>query len=300
MLSMTWKNHADALNQPWPAFWILFGGVLLNVLLNWLWIWGHWGFPALGISGAAWATFAARAATAIAMLIWLTWSPRVREWCPTRWLGSWSRGTFASLLLIGFPASLQLLTEVGAFAAASLLIGTLGAVPLAAHQVAITCAATTFMLPLGVAMAMTVRVGEVIGSREPGRLRRVLLGGWLYAGGFMTVTMVVFLIAGHQIASSFIADPGVVQIAASLLIIAGFFQLFDGLQVVSAGALRGMNDVRVPAWIALASYWGLALPLGAALGIWWKWGAAGIWGGLAAGLAVAAVALGVRAWRRFG
>jgi MATE family multidrug resistance protein len=299
MLSMTWKNHADALNQPWPPFWILFFGVWLNVLLNWLWIWGHWGFPAMGLTGAGWATFAARTATALAMLIWLTRSPRVRAWCPVRWFSGWSKAAFATLLAIGFPASLQLLTEVGAFAAASLLIGTLGAVPLAAHQVAITCAATAFMVPLGIAMALTVRVGEVIGARERHRLHRMLVGGWLFAGGFMAVTMVIFLLAGRWIAGQFITDPGVVEIAAGLLIIAGLFQLVDGLQVVSACALRGMDDVRVPALIALLAYWGLALPLGAVLGLWWKWGAAGIWSGLAAGLALAAVALGVRAWRRF-
>jgi MATE family multidrug resistance protein len=114
MLSMAWKNHADAMNQPWPAFWILFGGVLLNILLNWLWIWGHWGFPALGLEGAGWATLTARTASAITMFLWITRAAVVRTWTPKRWLTPTSKAAFATLLAIGFPASLQLLTEVSA------------------------------------------------------------------------------------------------------------------------------------------------------------------------------------------
>ncbi|HEX8312520.1 MAG TPA: MATE family efflux transporter [Chthoniobacteraceae bacterium] len=299
MLSMAWKNHADALNKPWPAFWILFSGVLLNMFLNWLWIYGRWGFPALGLEGAGWATLAARCATAVAMFVWMTRSTAVRLWMPSRWWTRTTTASFATLLAIGFPASLQLLTEVSAFACASLLIGTLGAVPLAAHQVAITCAATTFMVPLGVAMAITVRVGEIVGAHEYARLRRVLASGWLYALVFMALSMTVFLLCGEWIARQFVTDPGVVKIAAGLLIVAGFFQLVDGLQVVCAGALRGINDVRVPAWVALLAYWGLALPGGAYLGLSAGWGAAGVWIGLAGGLTVAAAALTVRAWRRF-
>lgn len=298
LLTVAWKNHADALNHPWPAFWIVLGGILLNVFLNWLWIYGKLGFPALGLAGAAWATLAARVATVVALYLWLVRARGVREWMPRRWLQRCNWGSFLLLLSIGIPASLQLLTEVTAFSASSLLIGTLGAVPLAAHQVAITCAATTFMLPLGVAMAMTVRVGEVAGAREWPRMHRVLLGGWMYATGCMAVTMVGFLVWGRWIAGQFVHDRGVVEIAAGLLIIAGIFQLFDGLQVVSAGALRGVGDVRVPAWIALVAYWGLALPVGATLGLGFGWGASGMWTGLAAGLAVAALALGRRAWTR--
>ena len=298
LLSMAWKNHADALNHPWPPFWIMLGGVGLNVLLNWLWIWGHWGFPALGLEGAGWATLAARTASAIVMFVWLTRSQYIRAWTPPRWFAPCRRVAFLSLLAIGFPVSLQLLTEVGAFAASALLIGTLGAVPLAAHQVAITCAATTFMVPLGLAMAITVRVGEIVGADERPRLHRVLLGGWLYATGVMLLSTLAFLFFGRNIAAQFVNDIGVVDIAARLLIVGGIFQLFDGLQIISGNALRGVNDVRVPAWIAFIAYWLIALPCGAALGLWQGHGAMGMWIGLAAGLAVAAALLGHRAWRK--
>ncbi len=298
LLTVVWKNHADALNHPWPAFWIMFGGILLNVVLNWLWIYGKLGFPAMGVAGAAWATLVSRVATAIGLIAWLMYAPAVRAWTPRRWFERCRRSSFVLLLTLGIPSSLQLLTEVAAFAAAALLIGTLGSVPLAGHQVAITCAATTFMVPLGFAMAMTVRVGEVAGAGEWPRMHRVLLGGWAYAVLFMSVTMIVFLIWGRWIAAQFVHDSAVVEIAAGLLVIAGVFQLFDGLQVVSAGALRGIADVKVPAWIALAAYWGLAIPLGALLAFKVGWGADGMWIGLAGGLAIAAIALAYRAWGR--
>jgi len=300
LLSMAWKNHADALNHPWRPFWIVLSGVLLNIFLNWLWMWGHWGFPALGLVGAGYGTLAARIVTAFVMFQWLTRSSRVRAWTPPRWLRPWRREAFVHLLAIGFPASLQMLVEVSAFAASSLMIGTLGAIPLAAHQVAITCAATTFMVPLGIAMATTVRVGEVIGARERPRLRRVLLGGWLYSSGFMTLSTVAFLIAGRVIAGQFVQDHAVIDIACQLLIIAGIFQFFDGIQVVAASALRGVNDVSVPAWIAFIAYWVVALPCGAGFGLGLGRGALGVWTGLATGLGVAAAALSARAWRKLG
>ena len=298
LLSLAWKNHADALNHPWRPFWIMLGGVGLNVLLNWLWIRGHWGFPALGLEGAGYATLVSRIITAVVMFQWLTRSPLVRAWTPPRWLAPCRRSAFVHLLAIGFPASIQLLIEVTAFAVAALLIGTLGAVPLAAHQVAITCAATTFMLPLGMAMAITVRVGEIVGAGDRERLHRVLFGGWLFATGFMIVSSLAFLIFGREIAGQFVRDRGVVEMAARLLIVAGLFQCFDGIQVVSANALRGVNDVHVPTGIAFVAYWLIALPAGAALGLGYHYGPMGMWAGLAMGLAVAAVAMGYRAWRK--
>ena len=184
LLSMAWKSHADALNHPWRPFWIMLGGVGLNIFLNWLWIWGHWGFPALGLEGAGYATLAARVVSAVVMFQWLTRSTSRPRLDATALVCALPARGFSHICSPSdFPTSLQLLTEVGAFAAAALLIGTLGAVPLAAHQVAITCAATTFMVPLGVAMAITVRVGEIVGAGERRACIACSLGGWLYAMG---------------------------------------------------------------------------------------------------------------------
>lgn len=153
------------------------------------------------------------------------------------------------------------------------------------------------MVPLGVAMAITVRVGEIVGARQQARLHRVLAGGWFFSTAFMTCSMLVFFTFGREIASFFGDNAGVQAIAARLLIVAGFFQLVDGIQVVSAFALRGVNDVRIPAWIAFAAYWMVAVPLGYFLGLRCGWGAEGMWTGLAAGLGVAAVVLACRSWQ---
>ena len=298
MLSMVWKSTADALNRPWRPFWILLGGVGLNVFLNWLWIWGRWGFPALGLEGAGYATLTARTLSAIAMFVWLTRSNLVHRWVPPRWLVRCHRAAFVHLLAIGFPTSLQLLTEVGAFVTSALIIGSLGATSLAAHQVAITCAATTFMVPLGIALAISVRVGEIVGAGQRDRLHRVLTGGWLFALGFMSLSTYAFSFHGHALAAQFVADPAVIDIAARLLIVAAVFQLFDGIQIVAVSALRGVDDVRLPAWIAFFAYWVVALPCGSWLTFGWHLGAFGIWCGLASGLAAAALALGLRAWHK--
>jgi MATE family multidrug resistance protein len=180
---------------------------------------------------------------------------------------------------------------------ASLMIGTLGVVPLAAHQVAITCVATAFMVPLGMAMATTVRVGEILGANERPRLHRVLIGSWLFAAGFMSISMLLFLLLGRPLAAWFVQDPEVVALAGGLLVVAALFQLFDGLQVVSVSALRGVNDVAVPAWMAALAYWGIALPLGWYWGLVLGWGANGVWAAMAVGLGAAAVLLGRRAWK---
>ncbi|MCW0218654.1 MAG: MATE family efflux transporter [Prosthecobacter sp.] len=300
LITMVWKNHADALNRPWIPFWILLGSVVFNVLLNWLWIHGKMGFPALGLEGAGYATLTARIAGAAALFVWLNKSQIVREWTPIKWMVRCQKSGFTSLLQIGVPASFHLLAEVTAFVTASLMIGSLGVIPLAAHQVAITCIGTAFMVPLGVAMATTVRVGEIVGAQQRERLHRVLAGSWLFAVLFMSVSMTVFFIFGQPLAALFVNDAGVIQAAAALLLVGSLFQLFDGLQVVSAAALRGVDDVKVPAWIAVLSYWAIALPLGWVLGLQMSWGATGIWAALAVGLALAAVLLMWRAWRLLG
>jgi MATE family multidrug resistance protein len=297
MLTMAWKNHADALSRPWAPFWIGLGAIGLNVLLNWLWIHGRWGFPAMGLEGAGYATLAARVVATGVLFGWLNRSSWLRRWLPRRWLARCEWRGFVALLRIGVPGSLHLLTEVTAFVMASLMIGTLGVVPLAAHQVAITCVGTAFMVPLGMSMATTVRVGEIVGAGERGRLHRVLMGSWLFAVVFMSASMLLFFFYGKPVAGLFVRDEAVVSSAAALLLVAAVFQLFDGLQVVSVAALRGVNDVALPAWMGAFAYWGLAMPLGWYWGLRLGWGASGVWLAMAVGLAVAALLLGRRAWR---
>lgn len=297
LLTMAWKSHADAMNHPWIPFWIGLGAIGLNVVFNWILIYGNLGFSAMGLEGAGWATLAARWIGAVLLFAWINKTRHLQGWLPSRWLERCNWLGFGSLLKVGVPTSLQLLAEVTAFVAAALMVGSLGVIPLAAHQVAITCVGTSFMVPLGVAMATTVRVGEIVGAKQRWRLRRVLLGSWLFTVLFMSLSMMIFLFGGRPLAALFVTDGDVIQLAATLLIVAGLFQLFDGMQVVSIAALRGVNDVNVPAGLAALSYWFIALPLGWYVGLQAGYGAVGVWSAMACGLAIAALLLGVRAWR---
>lgn len=297
LLTMAWKSHADAMNHPWIPFWIGLGAIGLNVVFNWVLIYGNLHFPAMGLEGAGWATLAARCLGAWALFVWINKTRHLKGWVPSRWLERCTWVGFVSLLKVGVPASLHLLAEVTAFVAAALMVGTLGVIPLAAHQVALTCVGTSFMVPLGVAMATTVRVGEIVGANQRQRLRRVLLGSWLFALLFMSVSMLIFLVWGQPLAALFVEDTEVVRVAATLLIVAGLFQLFDGIQVVSVAALRGVDDVNVPAALAAFAYWGIALPFGWYAGLRLGYGAVGIWSAMACGLAIAALLLSGRAWR---
>lgn len=283
------RNFLDSQSRPWPAFWIMMGGVLLNVFLNWVLIYGKLGAPAMGLTGAGWATLVSRIATA-AVLAWYVWCGPARPGHRFNFDRSFL-SEHVALLRLGVPAGFTLLSEVGAFTVAAILIGKLGAVPLAAHQIAITCASTTFMFPLGVAMASTVRIAQASGAGRNEMLRPIAAGSWALGLGVMAAFAVILLAANTWIASAFIKDTAVISIAASLLVVAGIFQLVDGVQVVGSGLLRGLRDTTGPMVITVAAYWVVALPLGTWLAFSGGMGAQGMWVGLALGLAVAAALL---------
>jgi multidrug resistance protein, MATE family len=285
------KQFCEALANPWPPTLILLGGVLLNILLNWLFIFGRWGCPAMGLDGAGLATLIARIVTALAIALYLVRSTALAEHLSARWLRLPAWGSIREQLGIGSPVAAQHLLEVGAFAFAAIMMGWIHAEAMAAHQIAITCAATTFIFAMGFGMAVSIRVGHAWGAGAHRRLRRVAYSGLCLTAAMMSVFALLFILGGPSIADAFSNSPDVIAIAAMMLFIAGFFQIFDGLQVVAMSALRGMGDVRRPAMIAAFSYWIIALPIGYVLGFVLGHGAMGIWIGLAAGLGTAAVTL---------
>jgi multidrug resistance protein, MATE family len=285
------KQFCEALANPWPPTLILLGGVLLNVFLNWLFIFGHWGFPPMGLDGAGWATLIARIVTALAIAGYLVRATALLEFLSARWLRLPAWGSLREQLWIGSPVAAQHLLEVGAFSFAAIMMGWIHAEAMAAHQIAITCAATTFIFALGFGMAVSIRVGHAWGAGAHRRLRRVGYGGLFLTGLMMSGFALLFIFGGRLIADAFSNSPEVIAIAATMLLVAGFFQVFDGLQVVAMSALRGMGDVRLPAVIAGFSYWIVALPIGYVLGFVLGHGAIGVWIGLAAGLGTAAVTL---------
>lgn len=296
--SFALKNHADAMNRPWPPFWIFLGGVALNVFLNWLFIYGKCGFPAMGLDGAGLATLLARIAILVAMLVWLLRAPGLEDWVPHRRWFSPCRAWLGKLSAVGFPASIQMLCEVTAFSVAGLLMGRFGSSALAAHQVTITLAGTAFMIPLGLSMALTVRVGEAMGAEETLRLRRIAVSGWLMVVCYAACTATLFLGFGATLASWFVEAEPVIALSAALLVTVGLFQLVDGLQVASSAMLRGLQDTKIAAWMGFVSYWVVGLPMSYILAFPCGLGPRGVWWGLAAGLLVACLTLGPRLWRR--
>jgi multidrug resistance protein, MATE family len=222
----------------------------------------------------------------------------LRAFQPLCWTAGFSTERFLKLLRIGAPVGLQHLMEVGAFVFAALMMGWVSADAIAAHQIAITCAATTFMFPLGIGMASTIRVGHAWGAGQHARLRRIGFVGICLAAVVMGVFALMFVLAGAPLARLFVTSPVVIALAAQLLLVAAVFQIADGVQIAAICALRGVSDVRIPAIVAIVAYWVLAVPMAYGLGVQAKQGAVGIWIGLAAGLAAAAIGLSWRFHRR--
>ncbi len=285
------KNFCEALGRPWEPFWIMMGGVFLNALLSWILIFGKLGAPAMGLTGAGLATLLARITVMAAMFAYPAMSRALSASWPSDWFAGGTGTSIRRILTLGLPAGGLHLCEVSGFAFGSLMMGWIGVVPLAAHQIAITCAATTFMVPLGLSQAVCVRVGQARGAEKLERLRSIIFGALILAVAFMGVFVVVFMLCGKSIAGWFVEDPQVVLLTSQLLLIAGIFQIFDGIQVVSSGALRGFEDTRIPMFIGILSYWIIALPVSWFAGFVLGWGARGVWFGFVVGLAVAAATL---------
>lgn len=288
------KNFCEALSRPWIPFWIMMGGVLLNVVLNWIFIYGNLGAPRMGLDGAGLATLIARIAVTIVMFLYAACSSTLAAAFPRQWFAPGILRHLRGLLGIGLPAGAMHLSEVSGFAFGSIMMGWISVNALAAHQIAITCAATTFMVPLGLSQAVSVRVGQSRGARQIFRCAPIIFGALGVTILFMAVFAALFLSFGTVIASWFVDTPEVIVLAAQLLLMAGFFQVFDGVQIVSAGALRGFEDTRVPLFIGAFSYWFVALPVSYFTAFAARLGAPGIWLGFVCGLIIAAAALFAR------
>lgn len=291
------RRYLQALGVVRPVMWVLLTANLVNLAGNWILDFGHFGLPALGAVGAAWATLISRVYMAAALLI-ILWrrDPAVRRLTAG---GRWRpelRG-IRDLFHLGLPAAGQVGVEYGVFTLTTILISRLNATALAAHQIALSTVYTTYMLPLGFSSAAAVRVGQGLGRGDGPSASR---SGWTavgLGGAIMSVAAVVLLTIPRAIARLFTPEIEVIAGAASLLRIAAFFQLFDGLQVVTTGALRGAGDTRTPMLCHFFGYWMVGLPLGVWLCFTKGWGASGLWTGLSAGLILIGIAL-TFLWRR--
>jgi MATE family multidrug resistance protein len=258
-----------------------------NVLANWVLIFGHLGFEPGGVVGAAQATVIARwvMATALLALSWPVLRPTLVPWLAE----SASLRPIFRMFRLGLPIGIQFLAEAGAFGFATVMAGWIGTTTLAGHEIALTLASMTFMVPLGVAGAAAVMVGHAIGRRDMAASRRDAVAALACGVGFMAVMAVGFAIVPGRLAAAFTIDAATAALAATLIPIAAVFQVFDGTQVISASILRGAGDTRVPMLLHAFAFWGIGIPLGAVLAFGFDQGAMGLWWGLTAGLAATAV-----------
>jgi len=296
MVFQGFREWAEGLGLTRQAMQLSIAANVLNALLCYALIFGHFGAPALGLMGAAWATLISRLGMAVLMAQFVLRAEKLRTRRPAE-AGAWLRPGLAELrgqLALGLPIGLQMMLEVGAFSLSFLMIGWIGVTPQAAHQIAINVASVTYMAATGIAAAATIRVGNLRGSGDLAGARQAGFAAYWLAFGFMGTMGLLLVGLRHIIPTFYNTDPAVVAQAATLLAIAAAFQVSDGLQVVGLGALRGLEDVTVSSVVALLAYWAIALPLGYGLGFGLKLGAPGVWLGLLAGLSTVAVVLLLR------
>lgn len=291
------RRYLQALGHVRPVMFALISANVINWFFNWLLIAGHAGFPALGVVGSALSTCVARIymAAVLAFAIW--WFERGLE-PSVRTIArkpDWRR--IAHLIRIGLPAATQILLEIGAFGAAAVLAGRLAPVALAAHQLALNCAAVSFMVPLGISSAAAVAVGQAIGRREPFIARRNGFIAIALACAFMSCSAAVFLLFPKPLLRIYTNDSRVILIGTGLLAWAALFQLFDGIQTVATGALRGLGRTRDAMLINLGGYWFFGLPIGYLLCFRYGYGIYGLWCGLSLALIVIALIL-LHSWQQ--
>lgn len=288
------KQFAEGLSFTRMAMVISVAANALNILLNYLLIFGHWGFPKMGLMGSCWASFVSRVAMCIAMCLYVYYNKAFRAYRPGFRLRGYSTALIKKILTIGIPSGMQWVFEVGAFSFAVIMIGWISPKAQAAHQVALSLAAMTYMMASGLSAAASVRVGNQNGLNSRSGVRTAGFSAFIMVLAFMASMAICFIVFRNYLPTLFNKDEEVVQIAASLLVVAAFFQLSDGTQVVGLGALRGIKDVKIPTVITMIAYWVIGLPSSYLLAFHFHQGVVGVWYGLSIGLTTAAILLFLR------
>ena len=293
------RSYVTALERPNASLYVMLVGIAFNALADYALIFGHFGFPKLGLFGSGIASASSYTFACLAMIavVFATGDLRQYRIFHHFFRPNWTK--FAELFRLGMPIGVTMLFEAALFNASTLLMGTFGTASVAAHQVAINVPSITFMVPLGIGLAATVRVGLAAGAGDMAGARRAGFTALAIATGFMSTTAIVLALFPHQIAALYFAadnadNADVLRLAALFLQIAAAFQIFDGIQVVASLSLRGLKDAHAPMWIAGAAYWLVGFPLCLGLGVGLHWQGLGVWIGLAFALMAAALLL---SWR---
>lgn len=285
------KQFAEGLSYTKIAMVITIAANLLNILLNYLMIFGHWGFPEMGLMGSCWASFISRVVMALTMFLYVYYNRHFKVYWKGFNFKNLSMRITKDILAIGVPSGMQWVFEMGAFSFAVIMIGWIGPTAQAAHLVALSLASVTYMMASGLSAAASVRVGNQLGLKNRNGLRVAGFSAFAMVLVFMSSCALFFVLFKGILPHFFNKDQDVISVASSLLVVAAFFQLSDGVQVVGLGALRGMKDVTVPTIITIVAYWVIGLPMSYVFAFVFGYGVLGVWYGLLLGLTIAAVLL---------
>jgi MATE family multidrug resistance protein len=291
MIFQTFKQFTEGLGFTKQAMYISIWGNVINVIFGIIFVKGMFGIAPMGVKGVGLSTLIDRTLMAVVMIIYVLRSKHFKRYIASFKITFIDKARSFQIFKIGAPVALQYSFEISAFSGAAILIGTISAIEQAAHQVAINLAAVTYMMASGIASAATIKTGNNLGKSNLLDLRRSAIASYHVIILFMSVTAIFFTFANNLLPFIYTEDQAVITIAAQLLIIAGFFQLFDGTQVVGLGILRGIGDVNIPTVITFIAYWIIGIPLAYVLGIVLKLGVNGIWYGLTFGLLTASILL---------
>lgn len=291
------RQSLQAMGKVRPVLLTMLAANVVNIALNWTLIFGNLGFPAMGVAGSAWATTLSRwfMVAALAVVAWPLLRPLLRPWRPE----SRTLAPLLRMVRIGLPIGGQRMMEYLTFGITALAMGWIGTTALAGHQIALNLAAVSYMIPLGIGGAGSVLVGHAVGADAPDAARRYAHLALFLGGGVMLLGGGLFITVPDLLARLYTSDAGAMAVAVLLLPLAGVFAVFDGVQAVGLGVLRGLGDTKIPMIINLVGFWGIGLPTGFLLAFHFDQGATGLWWGLVMGLAIVAVLLVYRIKVRF-
>ncbi len=294
LLFMSFRNFIEGLSFTRPAMYIILSANIVNIGGNWLFIYGKFGLPAMGLTGAGLSSALVELFSAVAIVVYVLRSRHFKTHIEFARLAQFSAALQKRLLRLGLPSGLQWLFEAGSFSFSALMMGWIGTTALAAHQIALNLAAISFMAILGLSNAATIRVGNAMGRRDAANLRRAGYTAYIMAWSAMSLAALSFVLLRHELPALYVEDAEVLRMASSLLIIAALFQLSDGTQVIGLGILRGMTDVTAPLVIAIVAYWLIGVPVSYLLAFHAHLGPEGVWLGFVAGLSTAGISFIIR------
>jgi multidrug resistance protein, MATE family len=283
-ITFVYKQFYDSTDRAWIGTWLALAPVILNIPMTWVLVSGQLGLPAMGLEGAG---LAGLLTSVLGTLIFAAHFHLTKSHAPFFATVPWSRAAFLSQLREGIPMGIQYLFEGGAIAVAGILIGWLGATELAANQIVFSVLGILYIVPIGMSIAVGIRVAQANGGGEKQRTWNIGMAGMLFAALWSLVFTVLLIVLGAQVAAIFVQEPDVIKAAALMFVVWGAAQVFDGVQSVGVGALRGVFDNRYPTVVSLIAYWLVSLPLSYWFGFVLGWGGAGVWAGFCCGLAIA-------------